>query len=330
MSEFQAFRVSQKDGATQATWQSMHNDSLPDGDVLIDVKYSSLNYKDALSYIGNKGVTRNFPHTPGIDAAGIVVQSNSSKWQAGQEVVCFGFDLGMNTAGGFAQRIRVPAGWVLNKPDNLSLADSMTWGTAGFTAGLSWLKLQPYLDATNPAPVLVTGATGGVGVMAVALLTHLGFNVVAVSGKADKAAWLQQLGAKSVISRQQCLEAGSRPLSKAQYQGVLDTVGGDMLGRVLPQVMFQGAVSTCGMIAGNDFQTSVFPFILRGINLLGVDSSNISQQAKQNLLDTLAENWQLNNLKDLVQEIGKHELANKLDDLLAGKSAGRYRLNLGQ
>ncbi len=328
MSEFAAFRVNKEEQVMQSGWQSMSTDSLPEGDVLIEVKYSSLNYKDALSYMGNKGVTRNFPHTPGIDAAGVVVESAVADWQVGQEVICFGFDLGMNTAGGFAQRIRVPASWVLKKPDNLSLSDSMAWGTAGFTAGLSWLKLQPYLDVKNSAPVLVTGATGGVGVMAIALLKHLGFNVVAVSGKPEKQSWLQDLGADAVISREQCLEQGAKPLAKASYQGVIDTVGGAMLGSVLPQVLEQGAVSTCGMVAGNDFQASVFPFILRGIHLLGIDSVNITQASKQHLLDTIAADWQLANLSDLVQEIGKDELANQLDAMLSGNSAGRYRLNL--
>lgn len=328
MSDFQAFRVEQTDDGFHAQWQNLGLESLPEGEVLIEVQYSSLNYKDALSYSGHPGVSRNFPHTPGIDAAGCVLESSCSNFRAGQEVIVFGFDLGMNTAGGFAQRIRVPANWVLNKPENLSLADAMAWGTAGFTAGLSFLKLNKYEISPEKGSVLVTGATGGVGIVAVALLAHLGFEVIAVTGKQEQVDWLKQIGASDVISREQCLSAGARPLAKAQYQAAIDTVGGNMLAAILPQIMPQGVVSTCGMVAGDSFQASVFPFILRGIHLVGVDSANISQQEKQSLVDTISSNWQLSKLNELVAEIDKSSLKTQLDKLLKGESIGRYRLKL--
>lgn len=328
MTHFQAFRVEQTDDGFQASWQTLDNESLPEGELTIEVEYSSLNYKDALSYSGHKGVTRHFPHTPGIDAAGRVLESSSPNFKVDQQVIVFGFDLGMNTDGGFAERIRVPAQWVLDKPENLSLSDAMAWGTAGFTAGLSFLKLNQYSLIPDKGPILVTGATGGVGVVAVALLAHLGFDVVAVTGKQTQVEWLKRIGASEVISRDDCLNAGTKALAKPLYQAAIDTVGGVMLAHILPQIKPQGVVSTCGMVAGDRFESSIFPFILRGIHLVGVDSVNISQQEKQALIDRLACDWQLPNLNELVTEIDRASLQHYLDKLLESGSVGRYRLKL--
>lgn len=328
MKNFQAFRVEQTDDGFHASWQTLDNESLPEGDVLIEVEYSSLNYKDALSYSGHKGITRHFPHTPGIDAAGRVLESSNPNFKVGQQVIVFGFDLGMNTDGGFSERIRVPAQWVLHKPENLSLSDAMAWGTAGFTAGLSFLKLNQYSLAPDNGPILVTGATGGVGIVGVALLAHLGFDVVAVTGKQEQTDWLKRIGACEVISRDDCLNAGAKPLAKPLYQAAMDTVGGAMLASILSQIKPQGVVSTCGMVAGDRFESSIFPFILRGIHLVGVDSVNISQQEKQALIDKLACDWQLPNLNAFVTEIDRANLQHYLDKLLESGSVGRYRLKL--
>lgn len=301
---------------------------LPAGEVLIRVSYSSLNYKDALSASGNRGVTRNFPHTPGIDAAGAVVESSVSEFSEGDEVITTGYDLGMNTAGGFGQFIRVPAAWVIKRPAGLSLREAMALGTAGLTAALSVDKLEQAGLEPVDAPVLVTGATGGVGSIAVALLSRLGYNVTAVTGKADQADFLTKLGAKQVIERS-ALQAGTeKPLLKEQWAGAIDTVGGDILFNVVKSLQRGASVSCCGLTAGTGFQASVLPFILRGVNLLGVDSVEIPLVVKASMWDKLSVQWKLPNLNDLVQEISLESLPEAIERILAGQQTGRVLVRL--
>lgn len=326
---FLAYRVEEQEEGMKASWQEFHTDSLPAGEVLIQVQYSSLNYKDALSANGNKGVTKSFPHTPGIDAAGIVLESTSSTINVGDEVIVFGYDLGMNTAGGFGQQIRVPANWVLKKPASITLANSMSWGTAGFTAALSVQKLERSGIQPSNGPIVVTGATGGVGSVAVALLAKLGYEVVAVSGKSEQAEFLRALGAKSVVTREEILATKGKAMAKPLYQAALDTVGGDMVSALIPQIQPEGAVSTCGMIAGIKIEASVFPFILRGVSLLGIDSVEIPVKDKQNILNKIAAEWSLP-LELLTTEIGRSELTETLDKIITGQGVGRYRLNLNK
>lgn len=326
---FLAYRVEEQDEGMQAHWQRMETESLPEGDVLIEVQYSSLNYKDALSASGNKGVTRAYPHTPGIDAAGVVLESRDTQFKPGDEVVVFGYDLGMNTAGGFGQKIRVPAHWVLNKPGSLSIAASMSWGTAGFTAALSVQKLERAGIHPENGPVVVTGATGGVGSVGVSLLAKLGYEVVAVSGKTDQTAFLTSLGAAQVITRDELLAAKGKAMAKPLYQAALDTVGGNMVAALVPQLQPEGAVSTCGMISGIKFEVSVFPFILRGISVLGVDSVEIPVKDKQAVLNKVANEWALP-LEAQTTELGRDRLSETLAAILAGQGVGRYRLNLNK
>lgn len=327
---FLAYRVEETKDGFQATWQAQTDSSLPAGELLIEVRYSSVNYKDALSASGNKGVTKHFPHTPGIDAAGVVIESHSPTFKQGEEVVLFGYDLGMNTSGGFAQRIRVPAAWVLKKPASLSLAQSMSWGTAGFTAALSVQKLERAGINPKGGPVLVTGATGGVGSVAVALLAKLGYEVIALSGKDEQRDFLFSLGAKAMIRRDEVLAYKGKAMAKPLYQAVVDTVGGDMVSALIPQLQPEGAIATCGMIAGQKIEASVFPFILRGVSLLGVDSVEISCSEKQRVLDKAASSWALPELERLTTEIGRADLPETLAKILAGLGVGRYRLNLAR
>ncbi|MEN2507901.1 YhdH/YhfP family quinone oxidoreductase [Stutzerimonas stutzeri] len=303
-------------------------DELPAGEVLIRVSYSSLNYKDALSASGNRGVTRNFPHTPGIDAAGVVTESSVSEFCAGDEVIVTGYDLGMNTAGGFGQYIRVPAAWVIKRPAGLSLREAMALGTAGLTAALCVDKLeQAGLEATD-APVLVTGATGGVGSIAVALLASLGYHVAAVTGKPDQADFLTGLGAKQILERS-ALQAGiEKPLLREQWAGAVDTVGGDILFNVVKSLQRGASVACCGLTAGTNFQASVLPFILRGVNLLGVDSVEIPLVVKASMWDRLSVQWKLPNLDALVKEITLAELPAAIAQMLNGQQAGRMLVRL--
>lgn len=324
---FLAYRVDVSGRDITASWQEREEGELPAGDVLIEVSYSSVNYKDALSANGNKGVTKEYPHTPGIDAVGTVVSSEDAGFSAGDKVVVFGYDLGMNTEGGFSQRIRVPAAWVLKKPEGLSEEDAMAWGTAGFTAALSVQKLERAGVSPEKGPVLVTGATGGVGSVAVALLSKLGYSVVALSGKEEKNAWLTDLGAKKVVGRDDVLALKGKAMAKPIYQAAVDTVGGDMVSAIIPQLMPEGAVTTCGMIAGVKVEASVFPFILRGVSLLGVDSVEIPRADKQAVLDKVAGEWSLPALENMTTEIGRGQLPDVLAAILAGKGVGRYRVN---
>jgi alcohol dehydrogenase len=301
---------------------------LPAGDLLIEVKYSSLNYKDALSASGNKGVTRNYPHTPGIDAAGIVAESASPTFGAGDQVLVTGFDLGMNTAGGFGQYIRVPAAWAVALPQGLTLRDSMGYGTAGLTAALCVMKLQDAGLKPGQGEVLVTGATGGVGSIAVALLAKLGFEVVAATGKADQKDFLVRLGAKSVISREDATDSSGRPVLKGRWAGVVDAVGGAILATAIKSAKYGGLVTACGNVGGAEFTSSVYPFILRGVNLLGVDSVDIPPAHRLRAWRKLAGEWHLDLSGELTSECSLEELSAKMDQILAGGIRGRVIVDL--
>lgn len=329
MASFKALQASENaNGQFETRIVERELSELPAGEVLIRVSYSSLNYKDALSASGNRGVTRTFPHTPGIDAAGTVAESSVAEFSAGDEVIVTGYDLGMNTAGGFGQYVRVPAAWVIKRPSGLSLREAMVLGTAGLTAALCVDKLEQAGLEPGGAPVLVTGATGGVGSIAVALLSRLGYDVAAVTGKADQADFLMGLGAKQVLERS-VLEAGKdKPLLKEQWAAAVDTVGGDILFNVVKSLQRGASVACCGLTAGTNFQANVLPFILRGVNLLGVDSVEIPLVAKASMWDKLSVQWKLSNLDELVHEIALEDLPPAIERILAGQQSGRVLLRL--
>ena len=328
MARFKALQTNENGGRFETSLIERDTDELPAGEVLIRVSYSSLNYKDALSASGNRGVTRNFPHTPGIDAAGKVAESSVADFSVGDEVIVTGYDLGMNAAGGFGQFIRVPAAWVIKRPVGLSLREAMALGTAGLTAALCIDKLeQAGLEPTD-APILVTGATGGVGSIAIALLSRLGYKVAAVTGKAEQGDFLRKLGATQVVERS-ALQAGTeKPLLKEQWAGAVDTVGGDILFNVVKSLQRGASVACCGLTAGTSFQANVLPFILRGVNLLGVDSVEIPLVVKASMWDKLSVQWKLPNLDDLVQEISLEQLPEAIERTLAGQQTGRMLVRL--
>jgi putative YhdH/YhfP family quinone oxidoreductase len=300
---------------------------LPAGELIIEVKYSSLNYKDALSATGNKGVTRKYPHTPGIDAAGVIVDSTTKLFNVGDEVTVTGFDLGMNTSGGFGQYISVPALWATKLPQGLSLRDSMGHGTAGLTAALCIIRLMASGLTKESGEVLVTGATGGVGSIAVAILAKLGFNIVAATGKTSEHDFLKQLGAKSIISREEANDTSGRPLQKPRWAGVVDTVGGNILATALKTTKYGGLVAACGNAMSHELNVNVFPFILRGVSLLGVDSVEIPMRARQMAWSKLGGEWSID-LSPLVTEVSLHELNPKIDEILNGRIRGRVLVNL--
>ena len=301
---------------------------LPEGDVLIRVTHSSLNYKDALSAIGNRGVTRSYPHTPGIDAAGEVAESDAADFKPGDRVLVTGYDLGMNTAGGFGQYIRVPADWVVPIPEDLNAEQSMIYGTAGITAALSVYHLENRGIAPEGGPILVTGATGGVGSLAVSFLAKAGYEVVGVSGKSDAESFLKGLGAASVIGRDEALDDSGRPLLKAKWAGVVDTVGGDMLATAIKMTKLHGSVTCCGNVASADLPLTVYPFILRGISLLGIDSQNCPMDVRRRLWKKMAGEWRIDGLDRLKQNVPLSELSGHIDEILAGKKKGRTVVEL--
>lgn len=317
--------TAEKKFAREVTKKSLAD--LPAGELLIEVKYSSLNYKDALSATGNKGVTRNYPHTPGIDAAGVVAESSNPSFKTGDQVIVTGFDLGMNTSGGFAQYIRVPAAWAVKLPDNLTLKESMIYGTAGLTAALCVLGMEEHGLRPDQGEVLVTGATGGVGSLGVALLARSGYQVVASTGKEAEKEYLARLGAKEVISREAANDTSGRPLLKTRWAGVLDTVGGNILATAIKSTKYGGSVAACGMVASADFSLTVFPFILRGVFLLGVDSVECPMERRLQAWNKIAGQWKLENLNLLCSECSLEELDGKIDAILQGKIRGRVIVN---
>lgn len=329
MGTFKAYQVREEgDKQFEAAVVARTIDELPPGEVLVRVKYSSLNFKDALSASGNKGVTRQYPHTPGIDAAGTVETSAVDSVQPGKDVIVIGYDLGMNTSGGFGQYIRVPAAWVVKRPAGLSLRESMIIGTAGFTAALCVEKLITNGVTPQGGPVLVTGATGGVGIIAVALLSKLGYEVAASTGKAASHELLRGLGVHDIVDRALLSDENPKPLLKEQWAGAVDMVGGETLANVIKSIRYGGSVACCGLVQSTAFKATVLPFILRGINLLGVDSVQLPLPAKAALWGKLAADWKLSNLESLCHEIGFDALETSLKQVLTGGAVGRYVLNL--
>ena len=329
MTSFRAFRVEKTEGR-QFPRSIIERDvaDLPAGDLLIDVSWSSLNYKDALSATGNPGVTRQFPHTPGIDAAGTVIESSSSDFSPGDAVIAIGFDLGMNTPGGFGQKIRIPAGWAVPLPAGLDARTSMILGTAGFTAALCVHKLEAAGMQPDGGPVLVTGATGGVGSVAVTLLAHLGYEVHAVTGKTSSHDFLRTLGAREILSREDALKGADRPLLRPTWGGAVDTVGGPILFNAVKSLRYGASLAACGLVASPEIAATVFPFILRHVNLLGVDSVELPLPRKAEIWRKLAGPWKLDGLEELAVPLTLDTLSAAIDRILAGEMVGRGVVDL--
>lgn len=303
---------------------------LPPNDTLIRVHYSSLNYKDALSASGNKGVTRAYPHTPGIDAAGEIVESADGALKPGDPVIVTSYDLGMNMPGGFGQYIRAPAAWVVPLPVGLAMRESMILGTAGFTAALCVNQLLKHDVTPDKGEVLVTGATGGVGCIAVAVLAKLGYRVVAVTGKADAHGWLTQLGAAQITSREEADDTSGRPMLRERWAGVVDAVGGSILATALKATKRDGCVTACGLTQSNELHTTVYPFILRGVTLQGVDSAETAMSLRREMWRKLAGDWKPSTgaLESIAQTVTLDELSPMIDAILRGQIRGRVVIDL--
>ena len=262
-----------EDGAVSASVKELDDAQLPaEGDVTVAVEYSTVNYKDGLCVTGGGGLVRNFPHVPGIDFAGTVEASDDSRFKPGDKVVLTGWRVGEVWWGGYAQKARVKADWLVPLPEGLTTKQAMAVGTAGFTAMLSVMALEAHGLKPGDLPVLVTGAAGGVGSVATAILAHLGYEVAAVTGRPETADYLKDLGASQIVARDEIAEPSAKPLERETWAGCVDAVGGGMLARVLTQIVYGGSVAAVGLAGGAKLPATVIPFLLRGVNLLGIDS----------------------------------------------------------
>ena len=323
MEKFQCLCVEEQDGDYQVNIRKREISDLPDNDVLIKVAYSALNYKDALSCSGNRAVTREYPHQPGIDAAGVVVESNDDRFKPDDLVIVTGYDLGMNTAGGLGEYIRVPGNWIVPLPSSLTLKKSMMFGTAGLTAALCIQKLESAGIHTDDGQVLVTGATGGVGAIAVSLLKARGYRVTAMTGKADQHDYLKSIGADDIVSRDILDTASNKPMLKPLFAAAIDVAGGDTLATLLKIIEPEGAVACCGLVDSPALNTTVMPFIIRGVSLLGVDSVEIP-------LATKTAAWQLiaqqipSAIEQINDTISLAQAPAQIHEILRGKGTRHY------
>jgi acrylyl-CoA reductase (NADPH) len=311
------------DGRVTAGVETITQDELPGGDVLIRVAYSSLNYKDALACQGHPGVVRSFPHVPGIDCAGVVIESASDGFRPGDEVLITGYELGAGHWGGFSEFVRVPAEWIVKLPTDLPARDVMIYGTAGFTAAQCVTAIVERGIRPDRGPVVVTGATGGVGSLAVAILAKLGYEVEAVSGKREQEPWLRQIGAKKVLGRDEVVDKSDRPLLASRWAAAVDTVGGQPLATLLRSVDYRGCVAACGLVAGAELSLTVYPFILRGVTLAGIDSAKCPRPQRLEMWQKLAGPWRVAQLDQLAHEITLDDLPDRVEKILAGQLVGR-------
>ena len=324
---FKAFRIVNDEGKIHGSIVNATLDELTPGNVVIEASYSSVNYKDALAGTGTGKILRRFPLIGGIDVAGVVASSSDARVREGDEVVVTGYDLGVAQDGGYAGYVRVPAAWVVPLPRGLTLFEAMALGTAGFTAGLSVWRLEH--NGLRPAngKVVVTGSTGGVGSIAVAALARLGYDVTAITGKDDAHEYLRQLGARDVVSRT-TLEMGTRPLERARWAGAVDAVGGDMLAWLTRTTDHWGGIASTGLTGGVDVHTTVMPFILRGVSLIGIDSVGCPMEIRTEVWRRLATDMKPLALQTITQEIPLDGLNDAFATLLAGRAQGRFVVNL--
>jgi len=311
------------DGQVTAGVERLTFGELPAGDVLIRVAYSSLNYKDALASQGHPGVVRTMPHVPGIDCAGTVDESTSPDYRPGDQVIVTGYDLGSGHWGGYAEFVRVPAEWIVPLPSGLTLRQTMIYGTAGFTAAQCVTAIVSHGIEPKRGPVVVTGSTGGVGSIAVAILAKLGYEVEAVTGKLEHHEWLRKLGAHTILGRDDVSDSSDRPLLRSRWAAAVDTVGGKPLAMILKSTEHRGCVAACGLVAGVEVPLTVYPFILRGVTLAGIDSANCPRPERLEMWKKLSGPWHISQLESLADEITLDELPDRIQKILAGRIVGR-------
>lgn len=329
MTAFKAYRTFEENGVVSSRFVTASIDELDHGEVVVRTKYSTINYKDALSHNGTGRIMRKYPCIAGIDMAGTVEASSDPRWKKGDKVIVHGYDLGVAHDGGYAEYVRVPADWVVRRPESMTAFDAMTVGTAGYTAGLAVELMQHNGLAPANGPVAVTGATGGVGSVAVEVLAKLGYHVVAITGKGEEADYLKGIGAKEVLLRQALDLSKIRPLDKATYAGAIDNLGGEILAWLLSVQKFGGVVGAVGLAASYKLDTTVMPFILRGVHLLGINSTDTPMALRQRIWNKLAVEWRPDRVHDQVRTIDFDELPSHFDAYLKGLVRGRTVVRIG-
>lgn len=327
---YRALVVDKTEDSFSLEIRELSREDLPEGDVTVRVDYSGVNYKDGLAGIPNGRIVETYPMVPGIDLAGTVVESRDPRFKEGDEVIVASAELGVSHPGGFGQYTRVPADWLIPRPDGLTLKEAMVLGTAGFTSAMSIQRLEENGLSPEKGPVIVTGATGGVGSTAVAMLAKTGYHVAASTGKESAHDYLRELGAKEILSREETTDQSGRPLQKARWAGAVDPVGGKTLSYLLATTRFGGSVAVSGLTGGAQFSTTVFPFILRGINLLGIDSAHVSNEYRRRVWGRLADDLKPNRLLETIamREITLDELPSALSAILKGELRGRTIVNM--
>lgn len=327
--QFKALMVNKTEDDFSVGVKNISFNDLPDADVLIKVEYSSMNYKDGLASIPNGKIVRSYPFVPGIDLAGVVVSSQDPRFREGDEVIATSYEIGVSHYGGYSEYARIPGDWIVPLPENLTLKEAMVYGTAGFTAALSIQRLEDNGLTPEKGKVLVTGATGGVGSLAVSMLAKRGYDVVASTGKASEHDFLHKLGAKEILSREEVYSGTIKALDKQLWAGAVDPVGGEMLASVLSKIQYNGSVAVSGLTGGGNVPTTVFPFILRGVNLLGIDSVYCPMEVRKELWSRMATDLKPSTLFDLIQkEITLEELPETLPTILKGQARGRIIVKL--
>ena len=325
---FNALVVEKKDNGTEALVRKVSYDDLPNGDVTVDIDYSTLNYKDGLCIGTGGGLVRNYPHVPGIDLAGIVETSDDARYEVGDEVVLTGWRVGENRWGGYAQKARVKGDHLVLLPKGLSTKQAMAVGTAGLTAMLAIMALEQQGLTNGSGPVLVTGAAGGVGSVAVAILANLGYNVAAVTGRPAVGQYLKALGAKQIVARDEINETIKKPLEAETWAGCVDAVGGDMLARVLGQMSYGGSIASVGLAGGSALNASVIPFLLRGVNLLGIDSVVQPLDNRKRAWERIAQDLPLKKLESMVTLATLSDLPDLGKEILKGRIKGRVVIDV--
>ncbi len=323
MQKFKAYRTFQENNGIASRFVEMTVDDLDPGDVVVRTKYSTINYKDALSYNGAGKIMRKYPTNAGIDMAGTVESSADARWKRGDKVIVHAYDMGVAHDGGYSERVRVPADWIVRRPESMTAFDAMTLGTAGFTAAQAIMLMEHNGLSSGNGPVAVTGATGGVGSVAVEILAKTGYEVVAITGKKEESGYLKALGAKDVMLRQSIDLTKIRPLDKSTWAGVVDNLGGDLLSWLLSTMKIGGTVAAVGLAADMKLNTTVAPFILRGVALLGADSANCPMSLRQKIWNKLAVEWRPDKVHDQVRTIDFDDLPTHFDPYLKGMVRGR-------
>jgi putative YhdH/YhfP family quinone oxidoreductase len=321
--KFKAYRTFEDNKVVSSRFIDISLDELDPGEVVVRTKYSTINYKDALSYGGAGRIMRKYPCNAGIDMAGTVESSTDARWKRGDKVIVHGYDLGVAHDGGYSEFVRVPADWVVRRPESMTAFDAMTLGTAGFTAAQAIMLMEHNGLKPDNGPVAVTGATGGVGSVAVEILAKMGYHVVAITGKPEEAHYLKGLGAKEVMQRRSIDTTKIRPLDKSTWAGVVDNLGGDILAWLLSTMKVGGTVGAVGLAADMKLNTTVAPFILRGVALLGADSANCPMPLRQKVWNKLAVEWRPDQVHDQVRTIDFEDLPTHFDSYLKGMIRGR-------